>query len=259
MCEWMMTVPQYFRNKDVLELGSGVGACGFLAAHLGCRRIVLSDYYLPLLESLAVSAVRVVEHCRDVEMEIKRLDWNDDYERWVGVIEQRDGYCELKRNLLHKDRIQEDSHERKHRTVTHSVFRSNPNSKVSAICDSESFDVLLATDVLYENIQADLLGAVLSLRLRTRAICLMVLPVRDTTVLQRMLTLLIHAKMQLSICSVEFGFKNRDWWNMAQDKAHGHVLHSGPDGVEGLLRFPDLLPSTNDGVAGIFLCVKPPS
>jgi predicted nicotinamide N-methyase len=260
MCEWMMTVSHFFQNKDILELGSGVGACGFMAAHLGCRSIVLSDFYFPLLESLANSAVRVAGHCCDVAINIKRLDWNDDYVRWVCVIEHQREFCELKRSLLHKDRIQEDSHERKHHASTHSsVPRFDPaSSNISAISDGENFDMLIATDVLYENVQADLLVAVLSIRLRKSAMGLMILPVRDITALQRMLILLIHAGMQLSVCSVEFGFNNRDWWNIVQDEAHGPVLHSVSVGIENLLRFPEMLASSNQGIAGIFLCVRAP-
>lgn len=41
------------RDKDVLELGSGTGAVGILAAKLGCRSVTLTDIksILPVLEN----------------------------------------------------------------------------------------------------------------------------------------------------------------------------------------------------------------
>ena len=256
MCEWMKNMPQFFRNRDVLELGSGVGTCGFMAAHLGCRSVILTDYYLPLLESLHASAAQVAENCPNVEIKIKLLDWNSDFVRWVRIIEGQNGNDELKRCFSNDLHLEQHSHERQHHASSHSSLRGvDGSAHITAICESEKFDVLLATDVLYESIQADLLASVLSLRLRVSAICLMVLPIRDPGVLQRMISLQFHAGLKISICSVEFGFNNQDWWNIPQNVAQQNVYNSDSDGIEKLLQFIANLSSVSHGVAGVFLCI----
>jgi hypothetical protein len=123
----------------------------------------------------------------------------------------------------------------------------------------ETFDIILATDVLYENIQADLLVAVLNLRLRKSAICLMILPVRDVVIMQRMIKLQIYAGMKVSVCSVEVGLARSDWWNMCGESALGtdQCIQSSDHSMEQLLDFIDMLSSRSDGgTAGVFLCVE---
>ena len=44
--------PEIVKEKSVLEIGAGCGACGFLAAKLGARQVVLSDYVDQLLLNL---------------------------------------------------------------------------------------------------------------------------------------------------------------------------------------------------------------
>ena len=39
-----------FKGKNVLELGSGPGLCGFVAAKLGAQQVVLTDYKRPVME-----------------------------------------------------------------------------------------------------------------------------------------------------------------------------------------------------------------
>ena len=265
MCEWMlkMNSTTLFRDKDVLELGSGVGACGLLAARIGSRRVILSDFYISLLKNLMMSAEQVRNIC-PAEIQVKSLDWNDDYLRWTALLEQQVGYEKLRAILVQKDQVEEDSFERQHHSSQASMSpdanKGEPLDTIApdGLAAAETFDVIIATDVLYERVQADLLAAVLALRLRASGVSLMVLPVRDVSILHRILRLLCCAGLTASICGVELGFAHRDWWR-ARGGA-GHVCHSAEDGVEQTLDFAARLSSScRSGAAGVFLRVARPA
>jgi predicted nicotinamide N-methyase len=42
-----------FKGKNVLELGSGPGLCGFSAAKLGAKKVILTDYKEQIMELIA--------------------------------------------------------------------------------------------------------------------------------------------------------------------------------------------------------------
>jgi predicted nicotinamide N-methyase len=65
--------PDLVRGRDVLELGSGVGLCGLLAAKMGAKTVALSDFEEPLLDALDRGvAENDVGHCSVV---VRALDW----------------------------------------------------------------------------------------------------------------------------------------------------------------------------------------
>ena len=41
---------KHIQRQKVLELGSGPGLCGFVAAKLGAQQVVLTDYKRPVME-----------------------------------------------------------------------------------------------------------------------------------------------------------------------------------------------------------------
>ena len=45
MCSYIASNPELLRSRNVLELGSGMGVCGFFAAHtqFGARTVALTD------------------------------------------------------------------------------------------------------------------------------------------------------------------------------------------------------------------------
>jgi predicted nicotinamide N-methyase len=254
LCDWMTKMSTLFtKDTSVLEIGSGVGACGLMAAHIGCQRVVLSDFYIPLLQNLAVSACTAKSLCPNVDIAVNFLDWNDDYCRLIDSLEP--DQHKLKAHLVCKDAVMM-SYERQHHEGTVLGNKDLVMDLHPHLGFAEAFDVILATDVLYENIQADLLAGVLNLRLRKSAICLMILPIRDCFVMQRMIKLQIYAGMKVSICSVEVGLAHSDWWNMSA-LVREHLVRSSEQGLEQLLNFIDLLSSRSDGgTAGVFLCIE---
>jgi predicted nicotinamide N-methyase len=50
MCEKQKDL---FKDKIVLELGSGIGLCGFTSSFLGAKQVVLTDYKTPIMELIA--------------------------------------------------------------------------------------------------------------------------------------------------------------------------------------------------------------
>lgn len=42
-----------FRNKDVLEIGAGIGLCGVVAAGCGASSVLITDYSEVILENAA--------------------------------------------------------------------------------------------------------------------------------------------------------------------------------------------------------------
>jgi len=86
LAEYFLEKPELFRNKNVLELGSGTG---FSASALLCtqpRKIVCTDYDRESLECLQynfnINLKRYegffkAKDCRPVDVQIESLDWND--------------------------------------------------------------------------------------------------------------------------------------------------------------------------------------
>ena len=139
LCQWMTKMSSIFtKHVSVLEIGSGVGACGLMAAHIGCQRVVLSDFYIPLLQHLAVSACTARSVCPNFDIVVNFLDWNDDYCRWIDLLEP-DKY-QLKEQLVCKDEVM-NSYERQH----HDAGLLNKDLAMDLhpqLGSAESFDVI---------------------------------------------------------------------------------------------------------------------
>jgi predicted nicotinamide N-methyase len=73
LCRWLEERPALVREKRVLELGAGCGACGLVAGCLGASEVLLTDManILPLLES-NVAANR---DCGVIN--VAALDWTE--------------------------------------------------------------------------------------------------------------------------------------------------------------------------------------
>lgn len=95
LSRWIYSNNEVFKNKTVLELGSGVGLCGLMAARYA-NIVYLTDYLDPVLENLEYnkSINSVVDYEMFSEEEnmwkenigksacVANLDW-DDHCAWV--------------------------------------------------------------------------------------------------------------------------------------------------------------------------------
>lgn len=57
LAEWMVGHAEALRGRSVLELGSGLGLCGLVAARLGAAEVTMSDCLAPLVDNLRLNAV----------------------------------------------------------------------------------------------------------------------------------------------------------------------------------------------------------
>ena len=75
MCDFLRNAPPTFLSSAgcVLELGSGLGCCGMLAAVLGASEVVLTDYHQSALDQLRANIAR--NQLQSV-CSCLALDWN---------------------------------------------------------------------------------------------------------------------------------------------------------------------------------------
>lgn len=166
----------------MLEIGAGCGVCGILAANLGASSVVLADCEPAVLRNLArclalnpeVGAVRgthrptvekshaapttrqnIPPGCESVETEEKELVWN------AGAVSiRRQDWNESPRHLASLRAVVVDSGTAQTAAADHSDPLTPQNIDME-----QCFDVILGTDVLYEDPMAPLVSAVLKHRL----------------------------------------------------------------------------------------------
>ena len=99
MCERMVCDrEEMIRGKTVLEVGAGVGACGFLASKLGASSVVISDYVDKLLLNLREAlGLNMPDEEGDEDgwtrgcTSVRFIDWEDSVDRGDGSVVAGDG------------------------------------------------------------------------------------------------------------------------------------------------------------------------
>lgn len=126
-------------GKEVLEVGAGVGACGFLAGRLGAERVVITDYVDTLLLHLKEALELNYPHdslttarCSDDAWSrgitsIRFLDWEDSVLAYT-----------------------ETSGDTKERPQPAALDGESSRNIAPGVPDDAVFDTILGTDVLYE-------------------------------------------------------------------------------------------------------------
>jgi predicted nicotinamide N-methyase len=173
MCREMSNHADMVCDKDVLEIGAGVGACGLLASKLGARSVVLSDYVDTLLLNLrdvlplnagtghkGSNETEEVEDIynvsvakgKDLNLPTRESEWSS------GNVAVR--FLDWEDSLSSIEHLENNSGK--------GGPLDGPSSRnvAPSLSESEQFDVIIGTDVLYEWPMTKSLPAVLQQRLR---------------------------------------------------------------------------------------------
>lgn len=212
LCSMLVEKPALVQHKTVLEIGAGTGLCGILAAKLGAAQVTLTDYEGPVLrllrESVAANAScaaangscplyadATLPNCyeiEDLEFDPEDAEECDDLDDFLlgaskesapktlywDLDNMRVRYMDWTGDLIRLQGKAEPNGGKK-------ALRGAEGEVVPDMDVSETFDVILGSDILYEMPHADLVASVLKLRLRTGGIAFISMAVRDQAILDR--------------------------------------------------------------------------
>ena len=157
--------PEWCADARVLELGAGVGLCGLLAAKLGARTVVLTDFEHRLLDSLVVAArddnALDVRPGPDAPVRVARCDWREELADALGA------------DAPSADQGADDD-------------EVAPGGWSLRLCLGETYDFIFGSDVLYEEVHAATIPTVVKRRLAPGGRCRLVGAVRDRAMLDRL-------------------------------------------------------------------------
>jgi predicted nicotinamide N-methyase len=203
--------PGWCEGQSVLELGAGVGLCGLLAAKLGARRVVLTDFEFPLLDSLAVAARENFARGDATAASVARCDWREEAAE-----------CDDSFRVMPRDARERAGGEERLKGTKDDANGPVPETEVDAaavkggwsprLAVDDVFERILGSDLLYERAHAETLPRVCARRLaKPRGVCRIVGAVRDRGYLDT----LVRASRSLGLIVAETKARENagdDWY-----------------------------------------------
>jgi predicted nicotinamide N-methyase len=183
-------------GASVLEIGAGCGLCGFVASALGAREVVLTDALPALLSTLAASAALQARAEGVVSAEEAAAAADDDDEApdaaawvWRGAAP---GRRLLVRNFLWDDEAADAASPAADEAFKRSMLAGQLRradvaaalvTTAPSLPPGATFPLVIGSDLLYDWGQRRPLPRVLRARLAPGGVALLVLPVRDKTLM----------------------------------------------------------------------------
>ncbi|KAK3287138.1 hypothetical protein CYMTET_5337 [Cymbomonas tetramitiformis] len=184
LAEWMLEHEHLFAGKQVLELGSGTGLCGFLASRLG-GRVTLSDGEESVVENLKKTAVlnqlEASCHCAGWFHSKESAAQAQPLGSGTGMAQPLGSGNDRQDGTLRVAQLEWGC-----ATSTQAQPRATGSPR-SDLERSERFDTVLGCEVLYTAAQVEPLAGTLHERLTGTGMAALMLGVRDRVLLRTFL------------------------------------------------------------------------
>ncbi|KAK9917252.1 hypothetical protein WJX75_002356 [Coccomyxa subellipsoidea] len=210
LCSDLVEKPALVQGKRVLDIGAGTGLCGIVAAKLGAAQVTLTDYEEPVLRILRASVAAnascaaanishplIVKAATEKSYEVEDLEFDpedaeecdnlDDFLLGTAKDTQAETlHWDLENMCVRHMDWADDLKRLQGKEVvlgSKGTMRDEVGEIVPEVDASETFDVIIGSDILYEMAHASLVAAVLKRRLREGGAAIISLAVRDQGIL----------------------------------------------------------------------------
>jgi len=209
----MLARPEIVRGRDVLELGSGCGMCGMLAAKLGAKKVVLTDFMDAAIRNLEASLAANFSTGPTTSPELPRPDDRPRQEtgRAGGGDCVRGGENVLVKFLDWSELPSRDE-EQKSKTQHHG------ESDLSMTW--AQFDCIIASDVIYEEDHAHSLPRSIAHFLAPGGCCFLTVPVRQKALLETFAE-------NISVLGMYFATQEIDGSGFEDEGISGNIEYEG--------------------------------
>ena len=231
------------RGLTVLELGAGCGLCGFAAAAAGAKEVTVTEGAPGALAALTRTArdnASTFEGCRT---RVKFLDWRDDQaaldgEEVVAVETNESGEMidvEQRRTVAESESESNDANVGSYppRAGGNWVHRLRGGAaaarNLDRLGDSERFDVVLGSDVMYDDVHADPLAASLARRIaRPFGVAHVTLAVRRGELLEALARAASRRGLLVGAQAAEPYLGEEE---ALREATGGHITRAEPEGI----------------------------
>ncbi|KAK9824542.1 hypothetical protein WJX72_011185 [[Myrmecia] bisecta] len=270
LCRELVEHPEIVRGCDVLELGSGCGICGILAAQLGARNVTLTDYEDQVLLNLrSCFDPEDADECDDLDdffggeasaggastqaSEAAAPSWDQDnmhicYLDWTDSVRHLEllGSTPVS-SLCAKPRQPAAEEPDQGLPGADKGTDAQTPSRPSGLHPARQFEVIIGSDIVYEAAHAELVAAAVKHRLAPGGRCLLFSTVREEAIFQALFEQFKRRNLRAARHAVPAPKKEAGLAGQVLDYEGGFIMivleHEGAPATTW--HRDDLLPSNN--------------